>query len=514
MMNTKNTFSTAKRIFLMMLLLIAGIVEAYAQSCSFNNQGGDHLWSNVENWADGVKPTDESAKVIVTADVIVDEDACVFSLCDAALCDLTIRTSKKLTVSSNLVWSQGGNFILEDRAQLSYDNPMQVTVQKKIAAYDETKNQWNLIASPVQQDVMPSYDNGFLTNPATGYALIYYVEATRQWVDFKDTEFPIVNGQGYLYANALDTTLLFEGLTYGSGAPHEIALDYHASNGNLAGCNFVGNPFACNAFADRSYYLLDEECNAIIPYAFSAATPLLPCAGLIVKANANNESVSFSREAPAPSDNQGYLHFAVTLPNDPHNILDHAMVSFNEGDNLEKFALYQETPLLYFTQDDKDLTILSIGSVDVLPMKFIAVENGTFTLHFEVEAAELSFLHLIDNMTGANIDLLTTPTYTFNTTTNDYPSRFKLVFDPHFGIEEDGPSTGSGAFAYVANGEIVITGITDACNASLQIIDMTGRVIVCSNVARNVSTIGIAPGVYVLRLKTSDGVRTQKIVIE
>ena len=297
-------------------------------------------------------------------------------------------------------------------------------------------DQWKLIASPVQQDIMPSYDNGFLTDPATGYALIYYVEATHQWADFKDTEFPIVNGHGYLYANALDTTLLFKGSTYGSGVPHEIALDYHAANGGLAGCNFVGNPFACNAFADRSYYLLDEECNAIIPYAFSAATPLPPCAGLIVKANASNESVSFSREAPAPSHNQGYLHFAVTLPNDPHKILDHAIVSFNEGDNLGKFAMYQETPLLYFTQDSKDLAILSIDSVDVMPMKFKAAEDGTFTLHFEVEAAELSFLHLIDNMTGANIDLLTTPTYTFNATTNDYASRFKLVFDPHFGIEE------------------------------------------------------------------------------
>jgi len=513
-MNTKIAFSTAKRIFLMVGFLLLSLTSAKAQVFSFNNTDGDHLWSNAENWANDVKPTGESAQVIITADVIVDEDACVFSLCDAVLCDLTIQTSKRLIVNDNLVWSQGGNLILENRAQLVYDDPVQVTVQKKIAAYDENRNQWNLIASPVQQDVMPSYDNGFLTDPATGYALTYYVEATHQWVDFKDTEFPIVNGQGYLYANALDTTLLFEGLTYGSGVPHEVALDYHAANGGLAGCNFVGNPFACNAFADRSYYLLDEECNAIVPYAFSAATPLPPCAGLIVKANANNESVSFSREAPASSHNQRYLHFAVTLPNNPHNILDHAMVSFNEGDNLEKFALYQETPLLYFTQDDKDLTILSIDSVDVLPMKFIAVENGTFTLHFEVEAAELSFLHLIDNMTGANIDLLATPTYTFNATTNDYASRFKLVFDPHFGVEEDGPSTSSGAFAYVANGEIVINGITDACNASVQMVDMTGRVIVCSDVARNVSTMGIAPGVYVLRLVTKAGVRTQKILIE
>ena len=76
-----------------------------------------------------------------------------------------------------------------------------------------------------------------------------------------------------------------------------------------------------------------------------------------------------------------------------------------------------------------------------------------------------------------------------------------------------GPSTGSGAeaFAYYANGEIHLTDADD--DASLHIIDMTGRVIVCRDAARHVSTNGMAPGVYVLRLTTANGTRTHKIIL-
>ena len=69
--------------------------------------------------------------------------------------------------------------------------------------------------------------------------------------------FALVNEHSYLYANALDTTLVFEGNARNAAAPAEIHLSYHASTNNQAGCNLVGNPFPFNAFADRSYYVLN-----------------------------------------------------------------------------------------------------------------------------------------------------------------------------------------------------------------------------------------------------------------
>ena len=47
----------------------------------------------------------------------------------------------------------------------------------------------------------------------------------------------------------------------------------------------------------------------------------------------------------------------------------------------------------------------------------------------------------------------------------------------------------------------------------LQIVDMTGRIILSRDAARHVSTAGMTPGVYVLRLIEDDNVKTQKIVV-
>ena len=69
------------------------------------------------------------------------------------------------------------------------------------------------------------------------------------------------------------------------------------------------------------------------------------------------------------------------------------------------------------------------------------------------------------------------------------------------------------AFAFISNGYIIIDE-ADARGASLQVVDVTGRVIVSRDVACNVSTNGMAPGIYVLRLVNGDDVRTQKIVID
>ena len=109
-------------------------------------------------------------------------------------------------------------------------------------------------------------------------------------------------------------------------------------------------------------------------------------------------------------------------------------------------------------------------------------------------------------MTGNDVDLLQMPSYSFEAKTTDYASRFKLVFSAN---ETDGPSTGSGTFAFVSDGNIIVDG-----EGRLQMIDVTGRVIVSRDGVHTVSTSGMAPGVYVLRLINGDDVKTQQMVIQ
>ena len=515
-MNTKNALTSVKRLFVAMVFLLFATIGAFAQNLYyFHDYSGDHLWSNPENWFEGLKPTDETAEVGIHTDVIIDEDVDIQRIWDYTSCDLTVQAGKKLTIRGQVSWSLGGDIILEDGAQLLHQEYyLAAKVQKKVTAYDADTHRWDLIASPIVEEVEPSIENGILTEPESGYALYAYDEGNHSWTNYKETPFSLSNGSGYLYVNALDTIITFFGNARTCAAPMEIPLSYHNSNGNLAGCNFAGNPFPCQAFTDKSYYVLNKESNALIAVALSSNTPVSPCSGIIVKAEEMDDVVTFSIESIQHSENQGYIEITAAKSNAPQLILDQALLSFNAGDDLGKLALFEGAPKVYFTKDGKELAILSIDSTDMQPLKYKAEENGNYTLHFELKELSLNYLHLIDNMTGANIDLLATPNYTFSATTNDYASRFKLVFDPHYGIEEGDPSIGSGAFAYYADGNIVINDIETCQVTSLQIMDLTGRVIVRRDGVHTVSTIGMTPGVYVLRLITSNSVMTQKIMIQ
>lgn len=88
-----------------------------------------------------------------------------------------------------------------------------------------------------------------------------------------------------------------------------------------------------------------------------------------------------------------------------------------------------------------------------------------------------------------------------------------------FKADASADATSDETFSYISNGNIVITTDTfdamDTFNVSLQVIDMTGRVVVsCGGHTRCVPTAGIPAGVYVLRLIDGETVRTQKIVID
>ena len=112
-------------------------------------------------------------------------------------------------------------------------------------------------------------------------------------------------------------------------------------------------------------------------------------------------------------------------------------------------------------------------------------------------------------MTGNDVDLLATPTYTFQAKTTDFASRFKLVFAAN---EEDGLSTGSGTFAFFDGSAWVIG---NEGRATLQVIDILGHVLRSETIDGNatLSTSGLGAGMYVMRLVNGEEVRVQKIVV-
>ena len=433
-----------------------------------------------------------------------------------ALESLTIGANEKMTVAPNSTLTVTGTLsndnpeklIIENGAQLLHDSEgVKATVNKTIEAYTAVDNGWCFFASPVTENITPSTDNGLIAN---GYDLYYYDEPEHYWRNYAShsDNFIIEHKKGYLYANNTETTLQFEGTLAPSNAAVSITGLSHSAE-TLNGFNLVGNPFACHATVDKDCYVISG--NQVI-LANNAPT-LAPCEGVMVKATSDQFAVTFTKASGAKGKGKGKsLDLVVTQGK---TTLDRARVRLGEGTNMEKFNLDNEHTQISFWNNGQDFAVAYTDGQDEMPLNFKAAKNGTYTLAFEVENLDLDYLHLIDNMTGGEVDVLAMPTYTFEAKTSDYASRFRLVFAEN---ETDGASTGSAAFAYIADGEIriVADGPSTGSGAfTLQVVDVTGRVIVSvGGHTRCVPTAGIPAGVYVLRLINGDTVRTQKIVIE
>ena len=172
---------------------------------------------------------------------------------------------------------------------------------------------------------------------------------------------------------------------------------------------------------------------------------------------------------------------------------------------LRKLVLNPDLSQLYVAQDGTDYAIVNAEAEGELPVSFRAATNGSYTFSVATEEVEMNYLHLIDHKTGADVDLLQTPSYTFEASTADYECRFTLVF-------ARGASTTDDTFAYYNGSQWVVSSEADA---TLQVIDVMGRVLSSQNINGNAEvSIDRAAGVYLLRLINGSDVKVQKIVIQ
>ncbi len=380
------------------------------------------------------------------------------------------------------------------------------TYTLEIAGYGESENGgYRLIASPIY-GLNPANVEG-MTGDNTD---LYYFDQSEEdeWRNYKVNAFHLTPGKGYLYAKSETVDLTFTGMPYeGNG---QVALTYDA-NASFAGWNLIGNPFGQEADVDHSYYRMNPATGAeLIPAASSVSVN--PMEGIFVVAESEGEVVCFS-PAPIPAPpvpweedvvlNIGHINGTST----GLVTIDRAIVCFGNGKQLPKFQLNPNSTKIYFTQDTKDYAIVRSANQGEMPVNFKAAENGTYSLSVNAESMEMNYLHLIDNVTGADIDLLQTPNYTFEASTNDYASRFRLVFSAN-----ESTSTGSENFAYFNGSTWTVSNIGEA---TLQVVDMMGRVLSSKTVSGNAEiNLNQAAGVYVLRLVNGENVRTQKIVVK
>jgi len=421
--------------------------------------------------------------------------------------NMTIGSGSTLTVTGTLSNDDAANLVLEDGAQLIHNSDgVAATVKKSISPWTtDPVGGWYFIASPINSNELdPSNVVNLLTdtnveNGPRTYDL-YRLEDDN-WKNYRKNTFNLANGEGYLYANENTQILSFKG---------EIK-PYNTDNNTVtvsAGWNLIGNPFTCNVVPSLAYHILNNESSTTSVNANAGL--VTPGMGIAVYSeNGGTLSFNLPTESMSASSNghlQITLNQQITNRNEANTIaIDNTIVSFNENEGLPKFPLLEANSKLYIPKGKEEYAIVSSAAQGEMPINFRATEDGTYTLTVNPEGVEMNYLHLIDNITGNDVDLLASPNYTFEAKTTDYASRFRLVFAS---VCEDANDDNE-SFAFINDGNIVVYK-----EGTLQIVDLMGRVFVSTDVARNVSTNGMTSGVYVLRLITADGMKTQKIVVE
>ena len=345
-------------------------------------------------------------------------NASLNSLTMAANDKMTITEGSKLTVTGTLSDENADNLILEDGAQLVNNSTgVLATVKKNISGYTQDGD-WNLLASPFE-NVTPTVNNGLLAN---NYDLYTFDQSEAQeWRNIEAGAFNTIdNKTGYLYANSSNQTLSLEGTLVANTTATTLTYD---NNATFKGFNLIGNPYPCNTYIDRSFYVLNEDGSNFT----LGNNPIPPCSAILVQAQGSGESVTFNKNASKSGFN---IAITVTEANTRSNaIVDQARVSFNEKDQLTKYTLSGQNGKLYIPQNGQDFAVAYANEESEMPINFKAAKSGTYTISIETEGLELGYLHLIDNLTGNDVDLLATPIYTFEAKTSDYATRFKLVFE-------------------------------------------------------------------------------------
>ena len=414
----------------------------------------------------------------------------------------TIHSGVTLAVENVLgktMCNNASQLVLEDGAQLVHtETGLDGTMKKIITAWSDNGG-WYTISMPFNS-CAPS---GTMVDD--NFDLYAYDESANgaEWRNYKAANFSLAGGQGYLYAHNPTATLRMSGTLNSGTYSATVNLSYDNSDANLKGWNLLGNPTAheitftkTESVSDGYYYLNNSE-----NWEYETSNNVPVVRGFLVKANATGQSVTLNPQSKGYQGEKGqYLCLSIGE--------EKAYVKLNEGVSMPLMDLNGQHANLYLMRESKPYVMLVRNKADALDLCFETRQEGTQTLTVDTQGLDLDYLHLIDHKTGADVDLLTTPSYVFEASEDDYATRFRLTF-----ALMDGPATGSEAFAYWADGEIRLIAEPQG-TATLQVMDLTGRMMVCSDDARNVSTVNMTPGVYVLRLVTDDNVRVQKIVVK
>ena len=408
------------------------------------------------------------------------------------------------------------NLIIEDGGQLIVNNSdVMATFKKSIEATPTAKTTeggWYSIASPVNNVAISSVTN-LVDNAdhSLRYNLYRYYEPSSVWQAYNTINHAdfttLANGQGYLYRNN-GMELSFSGeVNHGDVV---VNLTNRATNTELKGFNLIGNPFGHNIYKGSGAAIDNANLSEGFYYltyngawqAGDGAKAITPKMGVLVQVTGEAFELTISDNNSQPNTRYANDNLQFIVSNNEYQ--DVAYAKFSKGYGLNKIShRNSEVPMLYIPQNGERYAIAMMSdNTEMFALNFKAATMGRYTLSYKAEG-EFSYLHVIDRLTGDDVDMLLEGEYSFTASPKDNESRFivRLAYKPDYSNE------GNEMFVYQNGDEILVSG-----EGELQVFDATGRLV------RNMSINGAkslnisTQGMYIFRLVGNE-VKTQKIVV-
>lgn len=482
----------------------------------------DGNWSEPTNWSGGFVPNKYGRAAIGA--------------------NLRIANGEKAEIAyiTNIPSSyyEAGTITIEDGGQLVAGEAAieNVKVEKEIAGHGGTNGGWYAISSPMANEINNTYYNNLISSTADNYDLYYYNESNWYWYNFKEStntnNFKYFNlGQGYLYANSIDNTIISVGLPRMKNTVN-VSVSYtnytpsnNTQNYNLKGFNLIGNPFtfdigwdaiSSNGILADGYYTLGTD--GTWAAKTSNSEPIKVGMGILVQAktsgtiNINDTPYSQTQQTEIDSKRGMSVNesLAITVSNEKYT--DVAYINFgNDSENgLRKIAhMNEDIQMVYVPVKGVNYAIANVDeNASEVPVSFETYVMGKYTISVKANNIH-DEVYLLDKVTGEKIDILYED-YTFVTTSSGKADRFSLLFVNN---NDDDTESTNPTFAYLNNGEIIISDIEGS--GDVKIYDVMGRLVIAENAngSAKISTESFTNGIYIINLIDGDGIKTQKIAI-
>lgn len=500
----------------------------YGETASITAVPNDgYFFTNwTENNTNTVVSTDASCEVTVTEDMTyqanfipatISENTTIQSLTMGENKTLTINSGVTLTVTGTITQASDATILIKDGTNgmgqlVNSTANINATVEKNITAWTTTpsKSGWHAISTPVNNVAFADVTN----LRSSDYNVYRLNETNLTWenCNYNSNVFSSFdNGRGYIYRKGDSQTIAFNGDLNTTDVTYP--LTYTSST--TKGFHLIGNPYPQNIYkgdgaAIPNTYLEDgfytiTSAGGFVP-GIDETTPIAPCEAILVQAlnTVTDEDLIITKTTAtgAKRDFDDNIMFAVSNS----NYEDVAYAVFKKGHGLNKIEHRNEDiQMLYVQQNGEDFAIANIDeNVQMFNLNFRAATTGKYTLKVKPNG-DFRYLHLIDNLTGYDVDLLLDDEYSFIASLKDKENRFIVKFRR----DDACIASNDEIFAYQNGNEIVVDG-----EGELQIFDVTGRLIITRHV-NGVDSFEkpYQSGVYILRM-IGEEIRIQKIIVK